>query len=352
MKKIVIHLTIVTSLLAVGCKKDQINESSSSNAAQSSYLKLSNEQYEHLTTSLEKEFNPGNQQTVTVKQEDMLTQDPSKMPVDKLVPVDVQKVIAETESIINKYPELANHKSMLTVYHEALTMKDKMQLRQFVTKYSRFLILIEEFDYVMLKVPRNKAALLTPDGLIQVNGQIRKYYGEGMIKVIENGDPALIASLDRTNESTEQIRVYKNPDVSGKATIKHNGTIIYHPASSLYAVALVHYVDEDIYWSSSGGFNYYQCKYRAGAQAACFFNSVPMSVPIFNLSTWTTCTGYGTQGNVNNRSNTSTNNTVMYYETPYTTPSPTYIPASSFQSGTDVGIVYPNNVVLTGAWVY
>lgn len=358
MKKVFIFQAILLLFLMVGCKKETTNQSNELNSKSRAYIEISGNEYDALKNSLENDFSQSNNKsTKSITKEDMLKQDVAKMPTDNIHPLDLSTIVKQNEAIIAKYSILNNFTSMLSIYNKALLIKEKVKLKQFTEKYNTFLVYFEEFNYVMLKVPVYKAALLSPQGIIKIDNQIRKY-DEFCIKVIKDGDDNKICQFDNTNESTKNISVFNFN--KSKTIVWANSTVIYNPNSSLYSVALVHYVDNE-YWTDYTDWNKFT--YSAGANAATFFNGQACGVTVFNLNSTSTYPlftqvpnyheYYGPQYNQRNILYAQTNFTkntlvmdVFYISRPIV-----YRDLPSFISTTNFGVMYSNNVVFYGSWV-
>lgn len=342
-----------------GCKKEEVNQSNDLNSSKN-FLKLSGKEYDILKNSLENDFGQKDARiTKIITKEDMLNQDVSNMPTNSIIPLNLKTIVEKNEAIIAKYPVLNNFTSMLSIYNQALLIKDKAKLKAFAEKYKSFLVYFDEFDYVMLKVPVYKAALLNPFGFIKVDNQIRKY-DENCLKIIKDGDDNKIIQLNNINYSTKEVLVFNFNNE--KNIMLTNSKILYNPNSDLYAVALVHYVDMEYQYTE---WDEYKFIYSAGANAATFFNNQPCGVTIFNLQSTSYYETYGypvvvTPPNTFTSPHTNQRN-ILYSQTNFTRNflitdyffSPEVIIYRDFPrfiSTTDFGVMYPNNVIFYGTW--
>ncbi len=359
MKKNLIYLTILLVAIIFGCQKEEVNQSNDLNSIKN-FLKLNGKEYDVLKISLENDFSQRDVKTTKIiTKEDMLNQDVSKISTDNIKPLNLTSIVEKNEAIIAKYPVLKNFTSMLSIYNQALLIKEKAKLKAFAEKYNSFLIYFEEFNYVMLKVPIYKAALLNPYGFIKVDNQIRKY-DENCLKIIKDGDIKKIIQLNNISYSTKEVLVF---NFNNKKNIMlTNSKILYNPNSNLYAVALVHYVDMEYHYTE---WDEYQFIYSAGANAATFFNNQPCGVTIFNLQSTSYYETYGypvvvTPPNTFTSPHTNQRN-ILYSQTNFTRNflitdnffSPEVIIYRDFPrfiSTTDFGVMYPNNVIFYGNW--
>lgn len=360
MKKNLIYLTILLVAIIFGCQREEINQSNDLNSIKN-FLKLNGKEYDVLKISLENDFSQRDVKTTKIiTKEDMLNQDVTKMSTNNITTLNLLSIVEKNEAIIAKYPVLKDFTSMLSIYNQALLIKDKTKLKAFAEKYNSFLIYFEEFNYVMLKVPVYKAALLNPNGIIKVDNQIRKY-DENCLKIIKDGDVNKIIQLNKISYSTKEVLVF-NFNIK-KNIMSTNSKTLYNPNSNLYAVTLVHYVDME--YLNNEALGEYKFIYSAGANAATFFNNQPCGVTIFNLQSTSLYETYGYPG-VATLPNTFTSpktnqRNILYSQTNFTRNFLItdvfysqelifYRDFPRFRTTTDFGVMYPNNVIFIDNW--
>ncbi len=295
---------IALTMLIYGCAKEdflivdstELTSVNSENNSSNRFLTLTQNEYDHLKIEIEDAFR-GVEKPVQQNTFDLTNNTTSSSTVipenlDDMYAVNgVDQIIRKNEDVIAKFSNLVGHRSMLTVYNEALQIKDEIKLKNFVNEHNYFLTYIEEFNSVLLSVPRYKAALLNPNGIIKIDNNIIQYTDEN-IKIIKDGDVNLIDNLSAATRSNEVIEVIKFEDSSERAfaRIKSIPTIRRLGSSfpqNLFAVVINKFIDTEpisrLVRSGPGGTTItiqYGARYKVGTECTSFFNDAPIASEI------------------------------------------------------------------------
>lgn len=277
MKKINIVLLLLISTIISGCSKEELSTdiNHSSIKKTSKFLSFTQDEYNALKSSLINDFNNSSQNKVnaTIPEKELTAKEIANLTVHPIF--NMSNVINDDNKVRAKYNKLDNFTSVLDIYHEALLI-DKSQLKDFAFKHSNFLVYFEEFNQVMLSMPKYKAALLSPNGLIKIDDKIIAYSANG-IKIINDGDEDKIDLLTETNKTNESITVVGFKQSNNRQVSKPGYKV--HPQNDKIVLLYTHYLDLDYQFGTTTFF----CK--IGTEAMTLFNGSIIPVAIFNLNT-------------------------------------------------------------------
>ena len=342
------------------------------NNSSNRHLTLTQEEYDNLKIEIAKAFK-GEQQS-SQQNSINFTNLPHKS--STVIPEDLNNMYSENgvdqlinmnEAVIAKFPQLAGHRSMLNLYNDALRIEDKTQLKNYIKKYNYFLTYIEEFNTVVLSVPKYKAVLLSPEGIIRIDDNIIQYTDES-IKIIKDGDADLISSLPTTTKSTDKIEVIKLDENSNKSysRVKAVQEIKYLGPNSpynLFAAIIIKFVDAeatvlkvpsyvDRFDSRTGRVirvkiftTYPYTRYSVGTECYSVFNGAftPSQIGVASISSYhggAISTDYGSTGS----------SVVASASKKYNSYPATHMLINEFAVISGWRIVYANGVVFEAAW--
>ncbi len=282
-------LIIATALtMAFGCSKEkQIEQTQSSTptalSSSGDFLSFTTSEYEDIKKRLETEFNPLSTNAKPTEPSNGY----KKLTADYKPEVEPEavyntRIINFNNSITNKFPELKNHNSMLSIYNHALTLTDKEQLKSLCDKYNYFLVYVPELKAVVLKIPLYKAALLSPIGAIGIDNKIHVYSSQ-YIKIIKNGDKELLKNIANITASIENIQVIQTQTSLSKI-IEPKGVVVHsHPVFPQFQMLINKYID---YFLPVVSY-YTNINYNTYVQAISYHNSSPAAGQNINVASYT-----------------------------------------------------------------
>lgn len=353
MKNIKSKLYVLAAFFVIAScsKEEKIRvEDSNSNSTNQQFLSLSQKRYDEIKEIVNNEFsNPTkklNTQIGNVNEAINWDNEIKALKTNKsqnVVPQNMnEEITLKYRSIVASVPELKGFKSILSIFVDGLQIKDKGELKAFASRYEEFIIYFEEFNTIMLSVPKYKAAILSPNGIIKLEDKIIQYNSENT-KVIKNGDINLINDLVKTNKSTDNIEVISNVTNNGlgKTRLSSTSAVRYHPDLVYYAIGLVKFVDHEIGPGSNN-------KYIVGCEAATFFNGAPTIVIDFGLATYNRLAPYPYSPPALGYVSYSG---LVWAATDFIFADPIlFLPTNPFSTIASWNVKYLNGFVFTGSW--